>query len=58
MTQPCKRDCPGRSQTCHTECEKYKAYTDQQREDYKRRVHEFEVVCAQMDAQRRMKRGK
>lgn len=58
MTQPCKRDCPGRSPTCHTECAKYKAYTDQQREDYKRRVHEYEVVCAQMDAQRRMKRGK
>lgn len=58
MTQPCKRDCPGRSPTCHTVCEKYKAYADQQREDYKRRVHEFEVVCAQMDAQRRMKRGK
>ena len=58
MTQPYKRDCPGRSPPCHTECEKYKAYTDQQREDYKRRVHEYEVVCAQMDAQRRMKRGK
>lgn len=58
MRQPCKRDCPGRSPTCHAECEKYKAYTEQQREDYKRRVFEFEVACAQMDAQRRMKRGK
>lgn len=58
MRQPCKRDCPGRSPTCHAECEKYKAYTAQQREDYKRRVFEFEVACAQIDAQRRMTRGK
>ncbi len=58
MRQPCKRDCPGRSPTCHAECEKYKAYTEQQREDYKRRVFEFEVACAQIDAQRRMMRGK
>lgn len=58
MKQPCDRSCPGRSPTCHAECEKYRAYAEQQREDYKRRVFEFEVACAQMDAQRRMTRGK
>jgi hypothetical protein len=56
MTQPCKRDCPGRSLTCHAECEKYKAYTAQQREDYKRRLHELEVGLAQADAIKRMQR--
>lgn len=58
MKQPCDRSCPGRSPTCHAECEKYKAYTDQQREDYKRRMFEFEFACAKVDALRRMKRGK
>ena len=26
MTNPCKRDCPDRSGTCHAECMKYLAY--------------------------------
>lgn len=27
MTAPCK-DCPDRELTCHTSCEKYKAFTE------------------------------
>lgn len=26
MGIPCVRDCPGRSPTCHAECEKYRDY--------------------------------
>lgn len=29
MKQPCERDCPNRSVTCHSECEKYKAFTEE-----------------------------
>lgn len=30
---PCKRDCPDRSATCHAECERYAAYWKQKREE-------------------------
>lgn len=26
MKNPCKKDCPGRSSTCHAECEAYLAF--------------------------------
>ena len=38
MKNPCGRDCPDRSETCHGACEKYKAWkaeNDQQREAIK-----------------------
>lgn len=49
MTQPCKRDCPGRSPTCHAECEKYRRFANQQREEYKRRLDEAEITTALFD---------
>lgn len=36
MKMPCDKDCPGRSPTCHAECELYLCYAEeneQQRED-------------------------
>ena len=56
MTQPCKRDCHGRSPTCHAECEKYKEYVLQNQEAYKRRMLEYQVTGAVRDAQDRMQR--
>ena len=28
MKNPCKKDCPGRSPTCHAECEAYLAFNE------------------------------
>lgn len=53
MTQPCKRDCPGRTATCHTECEKYRQFVDQQRDEYKRRLDDMQVTDAVFDGRRR-----
>lgn len=40
MKQPCDADCPGRSATCHAECERYllfAAENERNREDHHRR---------------------
>lgn len=58
MTQPCAKDCAGRSPTCHTECEKYKAFARQQQEDYVKRLREYEVGSAIWDACGRMRKHK
>lgn len=58
MRQPCDRNCPGRSPTCHAQCDKYQAYSAQQQEQYKQRKFEHDLACARVDAQRRMMRGK
>lgn len=58
MRQPCKRDCPGRSPTCHAECEKYIQFREQQQEQYKQRKFLHDYACAKVDAVRRMKRGR
>ncbi len=58
MRQPCDRNCPGRSATCHTECDKYRRYAQQQQESYKKRILEFDVNSAKYEAQDRMKRHK
>jgi hypothetical protein len=55
MMQPCKRDCPGRSPTCHAECEKYAAFTQQQAESYKKRLLDSDVKGAICDRQLRKK---
>lgn len=51
MMQPCKRDCPGRSPTCHAECEKYAMFTQQQAESYKKRMLDSDVKGAICDRQ-------
>ena len=56
MTQPCKRDCHGRSPTCHAECEKYKEFVQRNQASYQRRRMEYDVAGAVRDAQDRMHR--
>ena len=55
MMQPCKRDCPGRSPTCHAECEKYAMFTQKQAESYKKRLLDSDVKGAICDRQLRKK---
>ena len=53
--QPCKRDCQGRSPTCHAECEKYARFTQKKEESYKKRMLDSDVKGAIFDRQRRKK---
>ena len=55
MMQPCKRDCQGRSPTCHAECEKYALFTQQKAESYKKRMLDSDVKGTICDRQRRKK---
>ena len=51
MMPPCKRGCPGRSPTCHTTCEKYKAYRvkcDEALEKQHRESDALRTVCEGM----------
>ena len=55
MTQPCDRKCPNRSPTCHAECDKYREFAAQQREEYRRRKLDAEVTSAVCEGQIRRK---
>lgn len=55
MTNPCKRDCPDRSPTCHTECEKYRAYAAEKAAQRARRWEESQVTNALCEG--RIRRG-
>jgi hypothetical protein len=37
MKQPCQRECPGRSPTCHAECVRWAEWEEWKREEYARR---------------------
>lgn len=58
MNQPCVRSCAERSPTCHAECEKYKAYVEQQKKSYVQRLREYEVGSTMHDAFYRMTKGR
>lgn len=53
MLPPCKRDCPDRSPTCHTACEKYKAYQAAVEEARVLRRQEQQATNAYCDGMRR-----
>lgn len=55
MRQPCDRNCPERSATCHAECEKYALFTQQQAELHKKRLLDSDVKGAICDRQLRKK---
>lgn len=44
MKSPCKKDCPGRSPTCHAECEAYLAFHEHNREKYKKHMKETDIL--------------
>ena len=62
MKNPCGRDCPDRSETCHGTCEKYKAFYSENAERLarKRRILDADndFTAYSIDAQRNMKRKK
>lgn len=43
MKPPCTQDCPDRSPTCHSECEKYQEFQKKNAEERDRRYRENEV---------------
>lgn len=61
MKAPCK-NCPERSETCHSECDRYKAFhaANAERIARKRRILDAEndITAYSIDAQRNMKRKK
>lgn len=54
MKQPCAKDCPDRSPECHSVCEKYLAYNEQNSIDRDRRLAESraQVVLSDMSVKR------
>lgn len=43
MKPPCSQDCPDRSPTCHSECEKYQEFQKKNAAERDRRYRENEV---------------
>ena len=53
MTNPCKRDCPDRSPTCHTSCERYREYQQKMLKGRMARQIESQAIGATCDGARR-----
>lgn len=53
---PCRQDCPERTAECKKNCEKWKAYEDKKRADYRRRVEQNDLNDAHWCAERRRKK--
>lgn len=61
MKPPCTQDCPDRSPTCHSECEKYQEFRKKNAEERDRRYRENEVdryIGEKYDKAARKMRGK
>lgn len=61
MKPPCTQDCPDRSPTCHSECERYKEFRKKNVEERDRRYREKEVsryIGEKYDKAARKMRGK
>ena len=43
MKQPCKKNCPDRSGTCHSECEQYLEFVRARHEE-RERIHQNKVT--------------
>lgn len=43
MIPPCERDCPSRSPSCHTVCEKYLVYRAEREKLYADRAKNFDI---------------
>jgi hypothetical protein len=44
VPNPCKRDCPRRNSTCHSECKDYEKYTT-----YLKELHKVKLDTARID---------
>ena len=54
---PCK-NCPDRTATCHTVCDKYKEFKKQTHEEYVQRFRENEIESYEIRRGRRLFNGK
>ena len=46
--QPCARDCPRRSSTCHATCESYQRFAEARKEVYAKRRQEADLNSAEI----------
>ena len=56
---PCRQNCPDRSPTCHTDCEKYREYWEQnerRRENYYKSIKTEDYTYERCTRIERMKR--
>lgn len=58
MKCPCTRECPGRTETCHAECEEYLAFVEYRKEIRKQKRKDVEVFIYIKDAVAASKKGK
>ena len=58
MKCPCTKDCQGRTETCHAECEEYLEYVKYREQIRKHRRNETQVFCYIKDAVAASKKGK
>lgn len=63
IQNPCKRDCPERSPTCHAHCEKYLTWVESRQPELKARAqrqtaesHYLDHVTARNDRLRKFRR--
>ena len=57
MKPPCGRECEGRSESCHAECEAYQAYEAEKLAEHERRIADKAKTAYSADAERRAKSG-
>ena len=57
MTVPCK-DCADRRERCHSECIRYKLYSDECQSKYKERELDVNYMAYKTTTMDRMRRGK
>lgn len=43
MKNPCKKDCPDRSSTCHAECEKYLAFHEHNKREHAKNLMQSRI---------------
>lgn len=55
VKNPCKKNCPGRSATCHCECKAYLAYAEAKNAEYDDRRAALDRETYTADAKRRAK---
>ena len=50
MTNPCAKDCPDRSPTCHGSCERYAAFAAYREQIRQNRYSENQIISAVFEA--------
>ena len=56
MKIPCKRGCPGRNETCHSQCEEYLKYAAENERRRKDRMEQHKAIDYMANEIRKSKR--